>query len=97
MIPYQEKNKSHIDNMAATARLPSWNPVPSLRAELGARLPPGTEEGGDVNRSLSPQRTCRAGAWCSACCIRKVATVFSLRRDGPHKARSERHLCLIQI
>lgn len=32
---------------------------PLSESRAGSRLPPGTEEGGDAHRSLSPLRTCR--------------------------------------
>lgn len=53
---------SHMDHVAAATSLPSWNAVPSLRAELGARLPGGWRKEGVVNPSLFPLRMRGAGA-----------------------------------
>ena len=36
-----------MDHVAAAVNLPNWNPLLSLRAELGARLRRGVEKGGD--------------------------------------------------
>lgn len=55
-----------MDHEAAATSLPNWNPVPSLRAELGARLPLGVEEGGD--HDWVPVHTENVQGWCQVQC-----------------------------
>lgn len=53
-----------MDHVAAATSSPNWNPLPSLTAELEARLPGGRKKEGQgiVNRSVSPLKLCQASA-----------------------------------
>lgn len=47
---------SHMDHVAAVVSPPNWNPLPSLRSELGSSR---VEEGGDCELVPDPVDLCR--------------------------------------
>lgn len=51
-----------MDHVAAAVSSPNWSPLPSLRAEQGARLPQRAEEGEDAELIPVPSEEAQ-GCW----------------------------------